>query len=98
MIADATRADVPPAAVFVVADPALTLSRYPLGDSLLWREAGALLMLLHLAATDIGLGSCVVGTTGLLLDDMPYEDGPLDLGCVCLGHPAIATHDAIMPG
>ncbi|WP_139765806.1 nitroreductase family protein [Gordonia sp. i37] len=85
-IADATRAGNPPAAVFVVADPALTLSRYPLGDSLLWREAGALLMLLHLAATDIGLSSCIVGTTGRLLDNEPYQDGPIDLGCVCLGH------------
>ena len=75
----------PPAAIFVVADPTLTLSRYPNGISLLWREAGALLMLIHLTATDLGLGSCIVGTTGALCADSAELRTPVDLGAVALG-------------
>src|SRR5581483_8059078 len=56
----------PPAAIVAVGRPCATLSRYSDGISLLWREVGALLMLVHLAATDIGLGSCLVGTCAIL--------------------------------
>ena len=77
--------DPPPAAVVAVAFPDRTLTRYPLGISLLWREAGALLMLLHLAATDIGLGSCIAGTCGVLHAPSPSIHAPIDVGAVALG-------------
>jgi SagB-type dehydrogenase family enzyme len=75
----------PPAAVLAVAHPDRLLSRYPQGISLLWRETGALLMLVHLAATDLGLGSCIVGTCGVLCPDDGSGAGPVDLGAVALG-------------
>jgi SagB-type dehydrogenase family enzyme len=75
----------PPAAVLAVAHPDRLLSRYPQGISLLWRETGALLMLVHLAATDLGLGSCIVGTCGVLCPDDSSGAGPVDLGAVALG-------------
>ncbi len=80
----------PPAAVLAVAHPDRILSRYPQGISLLWRETGALLMLVHLAATDLGFGSCLVGTCGVLYTDDGSGAGPVDLGGVALG----ATADA----
>lgn len=80
----------PPAAVLAVAHPDRTLSRYPLGISLLWRETGALLMLVHLAAADIGLGSCIVGTCGALHADDGGGTGPVDLGAVAIGTTADA--------
>jgi SagB-type dehydrogenase family enzyme len=84
----------PPAAVLAVAQPDRTLSRYPLGISLLWRETGALLMLVHLAASDIGLGSCIVGTCGALHPDDGSGTGPVDLGAVALGAKAHAQPGA----
>ena len=83
-VADAMGApEPPPAVVFTVARPALTLARYTAGMPLLWREAGALQCTLHLAATDLGLGSCVVGTAGVL---HTYSvDGLLDTGAVAMG-------------
>jgi SagB-type dehydrogenase family enzyme len=84
----------PPAAVVAVAYPDRTLSRYPLGISLLWRESGALLMLVHLAAADIGLGSCIVGTCGALHADDGSGTGPVDLGAVALGATADPKYGA----
>jgi len=91
-IGDALRiSHPPPAAIVAVGYPNVTLSRYPDGISLLWREVGALLMLVHLAATDLGLGSCLAGTCAVLhpVADDPWA--PVDLGAVALGtiaHPA----------
>lgn len=88
-IAEALRMPAPPpAAVLTVASPAATLSRYPTGMPLVWRDAGALQATLHLAAADLGLASCVAGTAGILhgFDDDP--DHLLDTGAVALGVPA----------
>jgi hypothetical protein len=77
--------ELPPAAILAVGRPSATLSRYPDGISLLWREVGSLLMLIHLAATDIGLGSCLAGTCAVL---HPVSDEPsalVDLGAVAIG-------------
>jgi SagB-type dehydrogenase family enzyme len=75
----------PPAAILAVGNPDATLSRYPDGISLLWREVGALLMLVHLACTDIGLGSCIAGTCAIL-HPVPSDPSALvDLGAVALG-------------
>lgn len=73
----------PAAAIFLVGYLDRTLSRYPAGMSLVWRDAGALLQTLHLCATDLHLRSCIAGTCGLLR----YEaQGPVvDMGCLALG-------------
>lgn len=71
--------------------PAPTLARYPGGMSLLWREAGALLMLVHLAATDLHLGSCLVGTCGVLYPIGPSPRHPVDLGAVVIGTSDVAA-------
>jgi SagB-type dehydrogenase family enzyme len=70
-------------AIFVVAEFDRTLSRYPAGASLVWRDAGVLLAGLHLCAGDLGLGSCILGTTALLPPAPPGER--VDLGALVLG-------------
>lgn len=82
---------VPPAVVLIVGRPQLTLSRYPDGISLLWREVGALQMLIHLAATDIGLGSCLVGTCAALYPATGNPNNFIDLGAVALGRVDTST-------
>lgn len=75
----------PAAAIFVVGYLDRTLSRYPAGMSLAWRDAGALLQTLHLCATDLYLHSCITGTCGLLCHE---DQGPIvDMGCLALGGP-----------
>lgn len=73
----------PPAALVAVAHLPRTLSRYPTGLSLLWRDAGALLATLHLCATDIGLASCIAGTCGVLVDEP--DIGTIDVGALVFG-------------
>lgn len=76
---------VPAAAIFLVGYVDRTLSRYPAGMSLAWRDAGALLQTLHLCASDLRLRSCIAGTCGLLRDE---AQGPVvDMGCLALGGP-----------
>jgi SagB-type dehydrogenase family enzyme len=41
-----------------------TLSKYEYGESLVWRDAGALLATISLVAEAIGLHSCALGVTG----------------------------------
>lgn len=73
----------PAAAVFLVGYIDRTLSRYPAGMSLAWRDAGALLQTLHLCATDLRLRSCIAGTCGFLYNQ---AEGPvIDMGCLALG-------------
>ena len=85
-IADALRSDqVPPAVIVALAHPLRTLSRYPEGMSLIWRDAGAMLATVHLVATDLGLASCIVGTSGVLHTDHDGPLGPVDVGAVALG-------------
>lgn len=75
----------PGAVIFPLCDLARTLSRYPAGVSLAWRDAGALALMLHLVATDAGLSSSIIGTSGLLA--RADLDGPAiqDLGALTLG-------------
>jgi SagB-type dehydrogenase family enzyme len=75
----------PPSAIFLIADLDRTLSRYPGGMSLIWRDAGALLQTLHLCATDLGLSSCIAGTCGVLCDDA--VESMVDMGCLAFGGP-----------
>ncbi len=77
--------DAAPATVFVVGSMRQTLSRYPAGSTLVWRDAGAVLATLHLAATAASLASCIVGTAGVLACD--EENLVADLGALALGRP-----------
>lgn len=70
-VRDALRSDKDPAAVlYLVADFALTLSRYPTGSALVWRDAGVLVGTMHLVAEALNLRSCIVGTTGALCPEV----------------------------
>lgn len=60
----------PPAIVVLAAKFDATLARYPMGSALVWRDAGVALGALHLAATYIGLASCILGTAGILEGDL----------------------------
>jgi SagB-type dehydrogenase family enzyme len=75
----------PPAIVFAVANPARTLSRYSTGMSLVWRDTGTLLATLELAATDLGLASCIVGTCGVLFTPSNAPEGLVDTGALAVG-------------
>jgi len=80
-------AEPPPAAIVAVAQTQRTLSRYPAGMSLIWRDAGVLLGFLHLCCADLGLASCIVGNCGVLV----HRRSPLvvDVGSVVLGGPPL---------
>jgi len=54
------------ALVLLVAQFERTLSRYPAGAALVWRDAGVVAMALHLQATAAGLRSTILATAGLL--------------------------------
>lgn len=56
----------PPALIVLAARFDATLARYPHGASLVWRDAGVALGSLHLTAASLGLGSCILGTAGLI--------------------------------
>ena len=73
----------PAAAVFAVASFRRTLSRYPAGSTLVWRDAGVVLATVHLAATELGLASCIVGTSGII--QTSHDDLTADLGAVIVG-------------
>jgi hypothetical protein len=69
-----------------------TLSRYPQGATLVWRDAGVALGYLHLAATAMGLGSCMLGTAGVLSEGLLAACGVRgtlvgDVGALALGSP-----------
>ncbi len=73
-----------PATVLCVAQVDRLLRRYRSGTSLLWRDAGALLALLHLVATDLGLASCIVGIGGVAWLDEPHGSA-VDVGALMVG-------------
>lgn len=79
-----TGADTPPAALVLVASFARTLTRYPAGSSLVWRDAGVMAGYLHLSASSRGLASCILSPVGLALPG-GGRDGVCDLGCVVVG-------------
>ena len=61
----------PPAVIVLAARFDATLARYPEGASLVWRDAGVALASLHLTASSLGLGSCILGTAGVIpVDDL----------------------------
>lgn len=74
----------PGAVIFLVAHFDRTLARYPAGGALVWRDAGVLLSVLHLCATALSLGSCIVGSAGVVR----VQRSPsvvMDVGAIALG-------------
>lgn len=62
-VADALRSPHAPSTVIVaLVRFRRTLSKYPDGESLVWRDTGVFLGAAHLVATGLGLRSCIVGT------------------------------------
>lgn len=84
-LASAVDARIIPAAIVIVANPARTLSRYPHGTAHVWRDAGALLTTMHLAATDLALYSTIVGTSGILDRFDPPVSVTVDVGALAVG-------------
>jgi len=74
----------PGAVIFLVAHFDRTLSRYPAGGPLVWRDAGVLLGLLHLCASALELGSCIVGTCGVVIEQR-HPELVTDIGAIALG-------------
>ena len=74
-----------PAALVVIANSARTLSRYPSGTAHVWRDAGCLLTILHLVATDIGLSSRILGTSGMTEQFGERGLDQVDVGALILG-------------
>lgn len=80
------REDEPPATVVLLARRRRTLSKYPEGINHVWRDAGALLAMAHLVATDLGLASCIVGTGGIVSIPLFGTDESLeDTGALSVG-------------
>ena len=50
--------------LIAAADAPRYQAAYQNADSLLWRDSGCLLMMVHLASTWLGLGSCLLGVLG----------------------------------
>lgn len=53
--------EAPDTVIILLARPRRILSKYPDGQPLLWRDAGAFLTSAHLVAMSMGLHSCIVG-------------------------------------
>lgn len=51
----------PECTIFFISEPDVLLSRYPLGTSLLWRDAGAMSVTSELVAMALGMGSRTLG-------------------------------------
>lgn len=79
-----TATSAPSAALVLIASFDRTLSRYPAGSSLVWRDAGVMAGYLQLSASSRGLASCILSPTGLAFPART-RDGVCDLGCVAVG-------------
>lgn len=96
----ARRTHPSPATIYLVANPARTAVRYEAPETLILRDAGALLATMHLVATDLGLRSSIVGTAGRFADihgrtedreSSPDNQAPVveafDCGALVIGRP-----------
>lgn len=80
----------PPAIIVLAARFDATLARYPGGAALVWRDAGVALGALHLGATSLKLSSCILGTAGVLSENLLAKCGLAgsllgDVGAVAVG-------------
>lgn len=73
----------PPALLVLVADFARTLSRYPAGSTLVWRDAGVAAATLHLVASARGLASSIVGLANTINVGRDLRAG--DVGAIAVG-------------
>lgn len=73
----------PPALLVLVADFDRTLSRYPAGSTLVWRDAGVAAGTIHLLASARGLASTIVGTANTFAAPIGGLAG--DVGAIALG-------------
>ncbi len=96
---DALSRDVAPAAVlYAVCDPDILGARYRQGSSLMWRDAGAFTMVVHLLAHAHGLTSTILGLC-VELDQGEVEVrsersvGPHVVGAVAIGGPYTGAPD-----
>lgn len=92
----------PPAVIVLAAKFDATLVRYPAGCALVWRDAGVALGTIHLAATHLGLASCILGTAGVLDGDLLEACGIVgdlvgDVGCLAVGGPRVAKYQRNEP-
>jgi SagB-type dehydrogenase family enzyme len=83
----------PPLTLFACASADRTLTRYPDGATLVWRDAGVFLGYLHLAAFDMGHASCIVGTSGVV-GNVCALPGAVDVGALALGSRTTADGSA----
>jgi SagB-type dehydrogenase family enzyme len=65
--------------------PAIVESKYRFSESLIWREAGVLLMTVQLTATALNLKSCPVGTLGEPHFSKLVGNGIIGLGGILIG-------------
>lgn len=82
------QSEAPPVVIYLFADLARTLSRYPLGISLLFRDAGALAATISLAAIATGLGTCLLASACTIeLNEMYGQPFPsfAELGSIAVG-------------
>jgi SagB-type dehydrogenase family enzyme len=89
----------PPAVVVLGARFDATLARYPSGAALVWRDGGVALGALHLTATAAGLGSCILGTAGVLDERLLAASGLVgslvgDIGSLAVGGPPVRRTNA----
>jgi hypothetical protein len=72
--------------IVLIADMAKPTTAYQYSESLVWRDAGALLQTLALAAESYGLGFCPLGILGNeVIDGLPEADKLLAVGAAAIG-------------
>jgi nitroreductase len=72
--------------IVLIADMARPMAAYEYSESLVWRDAGALLQTLALAAESYGLGFCPLGILGSdVVDGLPGADQLLAVGAAAIG-------------
>jgi nitroreductase len=75
--------------IVLIADMARPMAAYEKSESLVWRDSGALLQTLALAAESYGLGFCPLGILGSeVVAALPEADQLLTVGAAAIGLPA----------
>lgn len=71
--------------IWFVADCSRTAVKYKNSESLIWRDAGALIMTVQLVATALNLNSCAVGTLGEPFLSKCFDNKLFSAGGLLLG-------------
>lgn len=84
-----------PTYIVLLGDIRLVEAAYVNPNSLLWRDAGALLATLHLCAANLGLGFCPLGLLGESFKSaiFPEVDHMIACGTAAIGVPSCAISD-----